>query len=91
MILFFCAEILPAVLTDICVPALIIVLPSSAFISSVGVWPISSWGSPLSTFVSIFLYGVSIKPNSLVLAYVASETKSPMLGPSGVSIGQILP
>jgi hypothetical protein len=36
-------------------------------------------------------YGVSMKPNSLVRAYVDSEEMRPMFGPSGVSIGQIRP
>ncbi len=38
-----------------------------------------------------FLYGTSINPNSLTLAYVASDVINPMLGPSGVSTGHILP
>ncbi len=40
---------------------------------------------------SILLYGVSIKPYSLTLAKVAKEFIRPILGPSGVSIGHILP
>ncbi len=35
--------------------------------------------------------GVSIKPYSLTLAWVAKEFMSPALGPSGVSIGHNLP
>ena len=62
-----------------------------AFTSSVGVCPINTSGPSFSTLVSIFLYGVSIKPKGFVFAYVASDTKSPILGPSGVSIGHILP
>ena len=38
-----------------------------------------------------FRYGVSMKPNSFVRAYVDSELIRPMFGPSGVSIGQIRP
>jgi hypothetical protein len=36
-------------------------------------------------------YGVSMKPNSLVRAYVDSDEMRPMFGPSGVSIGQMRP
>ena len=35
--------------------------------------------------------GVSMKPYLLTRAKVANELISPMLGPSGVSIGQIRP
>ena len=37
------------------------------------------------------LYGVSINPKSLTLAKTDKEFISPILGPSGVSIGQTLP
>ena len=47
----------------------------------------SSVTRPLTTF----RYGVSMKPNSFVLAYVDSEEIRPMFGPSGVSMGQIRP
>ena len=43
--------------------------------------------SPLTTFK----YGVWINPYSSVFAYVESELINPIEGPSGVSIGQILP
>ena len=36
-------------------------------------------------------YGVSMKPNSFVRAYVDSDEIRPMFGPSGVSIGQMRP
>ena len=45
----------------------------------------------LGSVLSSLLYGASTKPYSLIRAYVASELISPMLGPSGVSIGHILP
>ena len=38
-----------------------------------------------------FLYGLSINPYLLTLEYVAKLFINPMLGPSGVSIGHILP
>ena len=50
-------------------------------------YSISSVTLPFFTF----RYGASIKPYSFTRAYVASETMSPMFGPSGVSMGQILP
>ena len=40
---------------------------------------------------SIFLYGVSINPYSFMFANDESADISPMFGPSGDSIGQILP
>ena len=36
-------------------------------------------------------YGVSMKPYSLTLAYVAKDVINPIDGPSGVSIGHIRP
>ena len=45
-----------------------------------------------STFPSLtFLYGLSINPYLLILEYVDKLFIKPMFGPSGVSIGQILP
>ena len=41
--------------------------------------------------LSTILYGVSINPYSLTLAYAANELIRPIFGPSGVSIGHILP
>ena len=41
--------------------------------------------------LSISLYGVSINPYSFTFAYVANELINPIFGPSGVSIGHILP
>ena len=38
-----------------------------------------------------FLYGLSIKPYLLILEYVDKLLIKPMFGPSGVSIGHILP
>ena len=37
------------------------------------------------------LYGLSIKPYLLIFAYVAKLFIRPIFGPSGVSIGHILP
>ena len=90
-VFIFCAAILLHVRDVILVPAFTIVLPSSDFTFSVGVCPIKVSGFSADTVVKIFLYGVSMKPKGLVFAYVASETSNPMLGPSGVSMGQILP
>ncbi len=45
----------------------------------------------LTTPFSTFQYGVSINPNLLTRPYVASVPIKPIFGPSGVSIGHILP
>ena len=63
------------------------------------IWPSSTSAvkysipfSERSTFPSTTLrYGVSINPKSLIFAYTQREEIRPMLGPSGVSIGQRRP
>ena len=67
-VLMFWAAILLHVRDVILVPDFTIVVPSSDCTFSVGVCPINTSGSPAGTLVSIFLYGVSIKPNGLVFA-----------------------
>ena len=66
------------------------ILPLSSLMSSDGILPIIS-SLLLSHSFKTFLYGVSIKPNSLILPKVEREPNKPIFGPSGVSIGQILP
>ena len=53
--------------------------------------PISTDGSFAEDRVLVRRKGVSMKPNSLTRANVASEPMRPMFGPSGVSIGQMRP
>ena len=57
--------------------------------SSASIYLISSVTIPSPFFTT--LYGVSIKPYSFMIPYVVREPISPILGPSGVSIGHILP
>ena len=60
---------------------------SSAVIYTTSSVTLGFSGSDLSTT----LYGASINPYSFNLAKDANELIRPMLGPSGVSIGHILP
>ncbi|CAI8262240.1 MAG: Uncharacterised protein [Chloroflexota bacterium] len=71
-------------------PAATIVRPEGSLIASVAILP-AKLGDDAGISLRTLRYGDSMKPYALVLAYEAIELNSPMLGPSGVSIGQILP